>query len=351
MPRYAIISDQHFGVNGDSEFFHENYRLFYRNVFHPAIAEKRVDAVLIPGDLWQSRKAINPLSADLAFKEFFQPLAEAGVPVFIAYGNHDVYYKNTNKVNSIDFIGEMYDNVTVVPEFKVLDGGVSLVSWITDDNGEAIWGHIDSTDSRFLVGHFEIAGHMMTPGYACEHGIPKDRFKKFAKVISGHFHVRGNDGKIFYTSNPSQTTWADWGQEKGFHILDTGDGSLEPVNNPYEVYAVYAYADDSVFTPEDAKEYAGKIVKIVITAYQLHDPVKLKALITDMQAVAERVTVVETEKFDGTSELVVNGNVAAVSVKDVIVDYAKAESPAEHADAVVAHLETLYQKAAEKWTP
>ena len=50
-------------------------------------------------------------------------------------------------------------------------------------------------------------------------------------------------------------------------------------------------------------------------------------------------------------KLVVNGNVAAVSVKDVIIDYAKAESPAEHVDAVVAHLETLHQKAVEKWTP
>lgn len=349
MPRYAVISDQHFGVNGDSEFFHKNYRLFYQNIFHPALAEKRVDAVLIPGDLWQSRKAINPLSAHLAHKEFFEPLRDAGIPVFISYGNHDVYYKNTNTINSIDFLGEMYDNVTVVKEFAELDGGVSLVSWITDDNGVAIWGHIDATTSKYLVGHFEIAGHLMTPGYVCEHGVPKDRFSKFAKVISGHFHVRGNDGKIFYTSNPSQTTWADWGQEKGFHILDTSDGSLEPVNNPYEVYAVYSYDDESVWRPEDATAYAGKIAKIVITSYERVDPVKLKAFLATMNEVADRVTVVETERFDGKSDLVASGNVAVLAVKDVIIDYARETSPPDLADPVVAHLEDLHQKASASW--
>lgn len=348
MPRYAIINDQHFGVNGDSEFFHRNYREFYRKIFHPAIAEQRVDAVLVPGDLWQSRKAINPLSADLAHKEFFEPLRDAGIPVFISYGNHDVYYKNTNAVNSIDFIGAMYENVTVVREFAELDGSVSMVSWITDDNGEAIWGHIDSTQSKYLVGHFEIAGHLMTPGYVCEHGVPKDRFTKFSKVISGHFHVRGNDGKIYYTSNPSQTTWADWGQEKGFHILDTSDGSLEPINNPFEVYAVYAYEEGNVWMPDDAVTYKDMIVKVIISSYQKLDLVKLKAFIAEMNAAAERLTIVETEKFEGTSELVAAGNVAAISVKDVVLDYARAESPEEVVDDVVAHLDQLHQKATEK---
>lgn len=347
MPRYAIISDQHFGVNGDSEFFHRNYRLFYQNIFHPAIAAEKVDAVLIPGDLWQSRKSINPLSAKLAHDEFFVPLRDAGIPVYISYGNHDVYYKNTNTVNSIDFIGEMYDNVTVVPEFADIPGGILMTSWITEDNGERLWAAIDGTDAKFLVGHFEIAGHLMTPGYVCEHGVPKERFTKFAKVISGHFHVRGNDGKIYYTSNPSQTTWADWGQEKGFHILDTADGSLKAIDNPHEVYAVYDYADGDVLA--DSDHYKDKIVKIVITSYQLLDLIKLKAFIASMVAVAERVTVVETEKFDGKSDLVVDGNVAALSVKDVIIDYAKEASPPELAEPVVAVLEDLYTKATAAW--
>ena len=347
MPRYAIINDQHFGVNGDSEFFHANYRQFYRNIFHPVCAEQNVDAVIIPGDLWQSRKSINPLSANVAHKEFFEPLRDAGIPVFIAYGNHDVYYKNTNSINSIDFIGEMYSNVKVVKEFAELPGEVSLVSWITDDNGEAIWGHIDSTTSKYLIGHFEIAGHYMTPGYVCEHGVPKDRFTKFEKVISGHFHVRGNDGKIYYTSNPSQTTWADWGQEKGFHILDTTDGSLTPFNNPYEVYAVHAYSDGDAFTDEVSQALTGKIVKVVITSYELVDLVKLKAFVSEAAAVAHKLTVVETEKYEGKSDLVAAGNVAALSVKDVILDYAREESPPDLAEDVVAHLDVLYQKATQ----
>lgn len=354
--RYAIISDQHFGVNGDNPFFHENYRKFYQSIFHPALEEHKVDAVLVPGDLWQSRKIINPLTMRVAFDEFFEPLRAAKIPVYIAYGNHDVYYKNTNDVNTIDFLGEMYENVTVVPTSKELPGGVVLMSWIAPDNQEELYKVIEEAKGRFLVGHFEIEGHEMTPGYPCEHGLSKSMFAGWEKVISGHFHVRGNDGKIFYTSNPSQTNWADWGQEKGFHILDTADGSLTPVNNPYEVYVVHAYTDEgfeaAVGTPEAqawiAETFTDKIVKVVVESFQGVKLDSFKAFIAALQGVAYRVVIDERVKFEGTAEgLEVAGDVKTVSLKDVVVDYTRETAPEGRKDECVAAMTDLYERATQ----
>ena len=344
-PRYAVINDQHFGVNGDSEFFMANYAKFYKEVFFPELLKSGVDALLIPGDLWQSRKAINPLTLAFTQREFFDVLFEMNITVYIAYGNHDVYYKNTNTTNSIDFIGDMYANVHVVREYINLPGGVMMMSWIAPDNQEALFEQMEATTAKYLIGHFEIVGHEMTPGYPCEHGLSRDMFAKFDKVISGHFHVRGNDGKIFYTSNPSQTTWADWGQPKGFHIFDTTDGSLTSIDNPFEVYAVHQYTDNDVADADVIAHATDKIFKVIVGSYATVNLPALKEFVEAITAVAYKVVVVETEKFEGTSELEVGGDVEAMSLRSVMIDYVTEEAPEVIREACESTMADLYDRA------
>ena len=344
--KYAIINDQHFGVNGDSEYFFQNYAKFYRGVFHPYLEAHDIRKIIVPGDFWQSRKNINPLTLSVARELFFDPLEASGREVFMAYGNHDVYYKNTNRVNSIDFLDDMYECVSVVSTHRELEGGVLLTSWICPENRETILAAMKDTDCPYLVGHFEIEGHMMTPGYPCQHGMSRQEFAKFKKVISGHFHVRGNDGKIFYTSNPSQTSWADWGQEKGFHVFDTDDGSLTPVNNPHEVYAVHAWGESSVFK-EVEPDLSGKIVKIRVPSLHSVDMAKFKAFVNAVTEVAHNTTIVETDKYDGTSGLTVGGAAEAMSIVNVMTDYVDEVAPEELKELCKEQMISLYSRATE----
>jgi DNA repair exonuclease SbcCD nuclease subunit len=344
-PRYAIINDQHFGVNGDSEFFMANYAKFYREIFFPELVAYDIKTLLIPGDLWQSRKSINPLTLSFTQREFFDKLLALDIKVYIAYGNHDVYYKNTNTTNSIDFIGNMYANVTVVREFIDLPGDVMLMSWIAPDTQEAMFARMEETTARYLIGHFEIVGHEMTPGYPCEHGLSQAMFTKFDKVISGHFHVRGNDGKIFYTSNPSQTTWADFNQPKGFHIFDTADGSLTPVDNPHEVYAVLHYEDGSKADDVVVTQVVDKIVKVIVESYASVNLPALKEYVNIIAGVAHKVVVVETAKFEGTSDLEVGGDVEAMSLRSVMVDYVTEEAPEAVREPCKVTMADLYDRA------
>lgn len=348
MPNFAIISDQHWGVNGDNPFFLDNYVKFYDNIFFPGLVEHKVKAVLIPGDFWQSRKNINPLTLSIACKEFFAKLEAMGMPVFIAYGNHDVYYKNTNTVNTIDFLGEMFDNVTVVPTHLSFDN-ITLMSWICPDNQVELYDVIEKAPTKYLVGHFEIEGHEMTPGYPCQHGLSKGMFANWEKVVSGHFHVRGDDGLVFYTSNPSQTNWADYGAAKGFHILNDETGELTPIDNPYEVYAVHDY--DEYVSPAAVigdpllENLRDKIVKIVVTSYVDVNLDLLKKFIVTVTEIAHKVVVVETEKFTAKTELEVGEDIKVMSIRDVLVDFAKETAIGDNKDDVAAAMGALYDKA------
>ena len=329
----AIINDQHFGVNGASEFFMGEYETFYAETFFPSIDSVKPDAVVIPGDIWENRKYISPLTLAQAIRQFFAPLAARNLPVIIGYGNHDTYYKDTNTINSVDFLAEMFKNVRVVKTAEKISNFV-LASWICPDNADDVMSFIASTDAKYLLGHFEINGHAMTPGYLCTHGLDAATFKKFERVISGHFHVRGNDGRIYYTSNPSQTSWADWGQEKGFHYFDDVANKLTAVNNPRDIYTVINWQEDSTY--DEYHEFvAGKIVKIRISSLNSIDREKFGQFAAACIETSYRTTVVEIAATEGKADdqtIQTLGDASFTSIEQTIKDYVDETVPDDSKD-------------------
>ena len=53
------------------------------------------------GDAFDNRKNIDYWSLDWAKENVYDKFEKLGVKVWQLVGNHDVYYKNTNKINSI----------------------------------------------------------------------------------------------------------------------------------------------------------------------------------------------------------------------------------------------------------
>ena len=43
-----------------------------------------------------------------------------------------------------------------------------------------------------------------------EHGQEKSMFKRFEKVLSGHFHKKSDDGHIYYLGTQYEMTWSDY---------------------------------------------------------------------------------------------------------------------------------------------
>jgi DNA repair exonuclease SbcCD nuclease subunit len=296
--KIAMITDIHFGVRNDSKFFHDNLFKFIENTFLPYIKENNIKTLLILGDTWDRRKYINFYTFHDVRKRFFDKLRDLDVETKIIYGNHDVYFKNVNDVNGIDFLAQAYSNVEVVETHKVFDfDGLKLgmISWIHNGNLEESLDWISKVDCDVLCGHFEIKNFEMIKGQYCEHGFDANIFNRFEYVFSGHFHVTSSDGRIFYLGNPNQTNWSDYGLKKGFHVFDTRTRELEFIENPFYVYKKHQYDESVDLLSFNYEEFQDKIVRVYVNTFDLSNRRKFDLFIDKLSQIAFNVDVQETD--------------------------------------------------------
>ena len=64
MSKVLLITDQHFGVRNDNQYYLERYRLFYENIVLPYIDEHGITEIINLGDTFDRRKYVNFNSLD-----------------------------------------------------------------------------------------------------------------------------------------------------------------------------------------------------------------------------------------------------------------------------------------------
>ena len=264
--KIAIITDQHFGARKNSKLFHDYFLKFYNDIFFPTLEEEGITTIVDMGDTFDNRTGVNFGALSWAKNNYYDRLKEMGCTVHTIVGNHTAYYKNTNKINSIDLLLREYDNVPVYAETTSImlgDLSVLLVPWINSENKEKTLGLIEKSSSPVCMGHLELNGFKATHGHIMEHGMEMDAFSKFERVYSGHYHTRSNNGKVFYLGNPYELFWNDYKDSRGFHIFDTETLELTPVTNPYRIF-YKIYYEDTPYQTFDAREYEKKIVKLIV---------------------------------------------------------------------------------------
>lgn len=304
--RLAIITDQHFGARNDSKYFLDNIEEFYTNTFFPRIKEEGIKTLLILGDTWENRKSLNINTLYRAQKMFFDPLEELGVQVFMIYGNHDVFFKNTNEVNSVDFLAKMYRNIRVIKSHEVIDFDglpIAFLSWVNNSNLIESLEFIKTAPAQILCGHFEIKNFEMIKGQMCDHGFDKSIFERYEAVYSGHFHTMSDDGRIKYISNTNQSNWSDYGLKKGFRLYDTRTRELTFVENPYYVYSKIVYSDDFDIISFDYQEFKGKIVRLYVQSFSGSNQQKLSLFVERLQQFAHAVDVFEVDETTYNNEV------------------------------------------------
>ena len=160
-----------------------------------------------------------------------------------------------------------YDNVKIYPEAEEvrLDKTKFLfVPWINSENQDKTFELIDETDSPCVMGHLELNGFMATRGHYMEHGMDANIFDKFDRVFTGHYHMRSNQGNVYYLGNPYEMYWNDVNdRERGFHLFDTDTLEHTPVNNPYQLFH-NLYYEDTPHQMLDITKYDQKILKVIV---------------------------------------------------------------------------------------
>ncbi len=189
--------------------------------------------------------------------------------MWMLLGNHDIYYKNTLKINAPEQLLEGYDNITVISvptELRFSDRKFLLLPWICDDNRGTTERKVQETDATVCLGHLELTGFEALPGIRMEHGDDPAIYDKFDLTCSGHFHMKSRKGNINYLGNPYQLYWNDYGQRRGFHVLNTDTLKLTFVKNPFDIFSKIYYDDSTNDYSElpDHSSLAGSYVKLVV---------------------------------------------------------------------------------------
>ena len=264
--KIVIITDQHFGARKGADYIHKYFKKFYDNIFFPYLEKNNIDTIVNMGDTFDNRRNIDIQSLEWVKVNYFDRLQQMGITVHSVIGNHDIYYKDTNDVNSVDLLLREYNNIIVYKEPTTINLGgldILLLPWITEENKMRTLEAMNTTKADVVMGHLELNGFVATRGHMMEHGMDTSVFDKFDKVYSGHFHTRSTDGKIYYLGNPYEMFWNDVNDTRGFHIFDTKTIEHTPVNNPYRLF-YNIYYEDTNYKLFDTREYKDKIVKVIV---------------------------------------------------------------------------------------
>lgn len=268
--KIAIINDSHWGARNDSPIFLEHFLKFYEKVFFPYLSQNVITNVIHLGDLMDRRKYVNFQTLNTVRERFMNPLFEMGVQVDIVLGNHDVYYKNTNDVNSVR---ELFEFSNVCTNWRIhhkpgiIHKDIALVPWITKDNEKECLDFIASRPCPILMGHFELSGYEVLRGVEHHEGMDPNLLSKYEAVYSGHFHCKHSKGNVHYLGTQYQITFSDLNEPKGFHVLDTETREIEYIRNPYRIFTKLVYNDETTdYASQEVKlsDYANTFVKVVV---------------------------------------------------------------------------------------
>lgn len=325
--KIAVITDQHWGVRGNSPVFHREFTNYYRDQYFPYLRKHGIKQIIDLGDFWEERQGIDAATLALARAEYYDVCEEEGISEVKILGNHDVRYRNTNAVNSIEFLARIYPHIDLVDTRDVLefDGWqIGLTSWVNKNNLDetlAWMEEIADQGVEYLGGHFEIKDFEMQKGSPAKHGFERDVFKRFKETWSGHFHVRNRIGGISYLSNQMQTTWADVDLEKGFHVFDTESRKLTPVNNTHDMFRRIRWGEDDCRPVDCERQFVQVVIPAMTDASRAEVDLfvnEASAVAYDVKTIEESVLLRESDVTQAEGETVTTRGLIGEYVQDVV---------------------------------
>ena len=264
--RFAILNDTHSGARNNAEIFIKYQEKFYNDVFFPYCKENDITHIVHLGDYYEHRKFVNFKALNANREHFLDKLVEYGMTMDIIPGNHDVFFKDTNKICSLkELMGHYMNNVNIVMDPKIMEyGGMkfALVPWINPENYADTMKLIKKCKADFVGGHFEFEGFEMHKGAMNTHGMSTKEFERFEMVLSGHYHTKSSKNNIHYLGSQMEFNWGDCDDPKYFHVIDTETRQLTAVTNPLTLFKKILYNEDQIkYNTYNFSDLESKFVK------------------------------------------------------------------------------------------
>ena len=348
--KLAVLNDTHCGGRNSSDIFLKYQERFFGEVFFPYLKENNITQIFHLGDYYDHRKFVNFKALNDNRKVFLEPMRDLVITMDIIPGNHDVYYKNTNQLCSLkELLGYFTSNVNILMEPTVLDYDglkIGCLPWINAENSERYLNWLQNVKCDWIGAHLELSGFDMMRGIKSPHGMSSDLFKRFEVVMSGHFHTKSSKDNIYYLGSQMEFTWADAGDHKHFHIIDTETRVLTPVRNPLTMFTKIFY-DDTKGIPQINKEsLEDHFVKVVVV--NKTDPFKFDKFIDAIQQIkVHELKIAETfDEFIGAN--VLDDNISVEDTTELLDSYIEAVETDLDKDRMKTTMRSLYVEAQDK---
>ena len=211
----AVFTDIHYGMRNNARQHNEDCDAFV-DWFIEQAQEKGCETCIFGGDWHHNRASLNISTMKYSIQGL-RKLSKAFEKVYVILGNHDLYYRESREVNSIEFIDEL-ENVYLIRD-TLVEGDVALVSWVVGDE----WKKVPQIKSKYMFGHFELPTFKLNAMVEMpDHGgLKLDMFEHQDYVFTGHFHQRQVKGNVIYIGNAFPHNFSDaWDDERGWMFLE-----------------------------------------------------------------------------------------------------------------------------------
>jgi DNA repair exonuclease SbcCD nuclease subunit len=337
----VLIADTHFGCRGDIGAFYDYQKKFLDDVFFPYLKNNKIKHVIHLGDLVDNRRTINYVTSHFMRENFLEPLDKLGINVHIIAGNHDCFYKNTNKFNSLkELIGNKYKNIEFYDhaEHIGIDNiQILLLPWISTEFIDETLKMVSNSKAKYCMGHLELKGFEEQKGKLSTHGMDSSIFSNFDVVFSGHYHTRSFSSNIAYIGSTFAFTWSDYNDWRGFAVLTLDTGKVKSIKNPYNMFCKLDYDEDNVPDIDEAKNTYCRINvvnKTSETKFQnfidkIHEQGVVDLLIDEK---SEKIEIQESVNVENTLDI----------FKKVILEIDEGDK-----DMLISMIENLHKEAME----
>ena len=194
----------------------------------------------------------------------FKILNDTFDKIYLLVGNHDMSKKTYDSTGHNLHILTAFPNIHLVDEPTIIDVFGKKIYMLPYFPNEYMKDHT-FPKADYMCGHIEVQGFMLNQFIKAEEGLQAgDITKNFDHVFLGHFHKRQSRGKISYIGNLCRFFYGEDDDERGWSILDVGNGDVEFVE--YQHPRMYKFKVSSLLEIDDLSSIfnPGDNLKLII---------------------------------------------------------------------------------------
>lgn len=329
--RVWFITDTHLGVRNNSNEWLDQMREYFFDWFFPLVEKhyQTGDILVHLGDYFDSRQSINLKVLDLGVEIAEKASSVFKDGVYIILGNHDVWGKSSNDVNSLKSL-KWIPRINIYEEPQSTIFGTRkffLMPWRPDHASEK--NTLESIEHHdVLCCHSDVKGLKFNKYTTVEDGPELSSFLKFDRVYSGHIHYSQKNGNVKMLGSPYELTRSDMDNPKSITLLDLDTMEEQVFSNDFSPkFKRFYFSELLEMTPEQLEPlFRNNFVDIMI------DPVM--AIKAPLSILTDTVTTQRTLKFHpfdanqvtNLSQQILDSEGRQFNVVDFISDYVESQN-------------------------